>query len=305
MQTFLKKPIVILLLSIIITALWGSATPAIKVGYQLFHIAANDIPTKLLFAGVRFTAAGMLVFLFGLCTHVPMIPKKEDFRYLVPIALLLTAFSYVFFYIGLTYTTGAKGSMFSSTGAFFAVFLSPLFFREDRFSVKKLIGCMIGFAGLYCICMTGENTDPSLDGFHFMGEGFVLINAFIGSLGNMLVKVASKKLNSILITAWQLMIGGVLLLITGLVTGGTLTPDNGTAVALLGYMAFLSAAAFSLQTLLIQYNPVSKILFYNLLIPIFGTALSGIFLQENIFRLNNLLALVLVCLGIGIVNKAK
>lgn len=39
--------------------LWGSAYPAIKNGYALFDIAADDIPSKLVFAGYRFILAGL------------------------------------------------------------------------------------------------------------------------------------------------------------------------------------------------------------------------------------------------------
>lgn len=299
--SILTRPVVILLLSIVITALWGSATPAIKIGYQLFDIASEDVPTKLLFAGVRFTAAGILVLLIGLMARVKVIPRKEDILPITGVGLLLTTLNYIFFYIGLTYTTGAKGSMFSATSSFFMILLSPLFFKEDRLNLQKLAGCLIGAAGLYLICFGGSDSSE-MAGFHFMGEGFVLIGAIAGTFGNMLVKVVSKKCNSFMITAWQLIIGGFLLVIIGLTTGGKLYFGNLTADILLCYMAVLSSAAFSLQTLLIQYNSVSKVVFYNLLIPVFGTLLSGIFLHEHIVTLSNFLALVLVSGGIAIVN---
>ena len=49
------------------TMLWGSAFPAIKTGYELFRIPAQDIPSKLIFAGARFSAAGIMILLAGLC----------------------------------------------------------------------------------------------------------------------------------------------------------------------------------------------------------------------------------------------
>ena len=68
-------------------------------------------------------------------------------------------------------------------------------------------------------------------------------------------------------------------------------------------MAFLSAAAFTVWTMLLKYNPASKIAVYNFLIPIFGTTFSVMFLNESIFNLRSLLALILACAGIYIVNK--
>lgn len=45
--------------------LWGSSYPAIKSGYELFQIATDDIPSKVVFAGYRFLFAGALLLLFA------------------------------------------------------------------------------------------------------------------------------------------------------------------------------------------------------------------------------------------------
>lgn len=56
---------VVLVLAGLCCFLWGSATPAIKTGYQLFQIDSKDTMSILLFAGVRFLLAGFLVILFN------------------------------------------------------------------------------------------------------------------------------------------------------------------------------------------------------------------------------------------------
>lgn len=48
--------------------LWGSAYPAIKNGYALFHIAPDDIPSKMVFAGYRFLLAGIVLLLFAVAS---------------------------------------------------------------------------------------------------------------------------------------------------------------------------------------------------------------------------------------------
>jgi len=57
-----------------------------------------------------------------------------------------------------------------------------------------------------------------------------------------------------------------------------------------------------LWTMLLFYNDVSRVAVFNLLIPVFGTIWSGIFLGENIFTAENMLSLLLVCSGIFLVN---
>ena len=72
----------------------------------------------------------------------------------------------------------------------------------------------------------------------------------------------------------------------------------------MAYMVLLSAVAFSLWTVLLKHNPVGLVAVFNFLVPVFGAALSAIFLGESVFEWKNLLALVLVCAGIAIVTQA-
>ena len=73
------------------------------------------------------------------------------------------------------------------------------------------------------------------------------------------------------------------------------------------YLGFLSATAYTLWSLLLQRHPVSKIMVFSFLNPVFGVLLSGLLLDE--LRLLNiprcLLAIVLVCLGVWIVNHPE
>ena len=72
---------------------------------------------------------------------------------------------------------------------------------------------------------------------------------------------------------------------------------------LLGYLALLSATAFTVWTMLLKYHPVGKVTVYMFLIPVFGSLLSAIVLQESVFTIRNLCALLLVCAGIATVNR--
>ena len=77
------------------------------------------------------------------------------------------------------------------------------------------------------------------------------------------------------------------------------------SVGLLVYLVILSSAAFSLWTTLLKYNRVSMITVFNFMVPIFGTLLSALFLNESFLEWKNALALVLVCVGIWLVTKEE
>lgn len=299
-SVFTKTPVIVLT-AVIATLLWGSAYPCIKIGYETFAIPAGDIPAKLLFAGWRFTAAGILTILFACVVRRRLVfPKKKNLWNITALGLLQTALQYVFFYIGLAYTTGVKGSILNAAGVFIAVLLAHFIYQDDKLTVPKALGCLIGFSGIVIINLGGLDSVFSL-----MGEGFIILAAASFAVGSLLNKRAAKNDDAAAVTGYQLLIGGAALLLSGILSGGVLPRIIFSGLLLLGYMAVLSAAAFTLWTFLLKYNPVGKISVYNFLVPVFGTLLSALFLGEKVFSPVTLSALLLVCIGIAIVNRPQ
>ena len=105
------------------------------------------------------------------------------------------------------------------------------------------------------------------------------------------------------LTGSQLTFGGALLILSGVCTGGHLNVITGKGIALMIYMSFLSAAAFTLWLQLLKNNPVGKISMFSALIPVFGTLLSGIILGENVFNTVSMLSLLCVSAGIYVINR--
>lgn len=291
----------VILLACLCCLLWGSAYPAIKNGYALFSIAADDVPSKMVFAGYRFVAAGLMLLLLAVVTHRQIFDLSwNKLRQISTLGLTQTSLQYVFFYIGLAYTTGVKGSIMNATGTFFSVLLAHFIYQNDRLSWSKLTGCTVGFVGVMVV-----NFNKDLLDFHFtlMGEGFVVLAAFILSAASIYGKKVSQDMDSIILTGYQLAIGGVVLVLGGYVFGGTLSGFSWKASALLAYLALLSSVAFALWTILLKYNRVGLVTIFNFLIPIFGAILSAIFLGESILEWKNVVALVLVCTGIFLVTR--
>jgi len=281
--------------------LWGSSYPAIKSGYELFQIATDDIPSKVVFAGYRFLFAGALLLLFALAQRKPIARlTPAQFGQLTILGLTQTSIQYTFFYIGLAYTTGVNGSIMNATGTFFSVLLAHFIYHNDKLSYNKTLGCILGFAGVMLV-----NFHSGLSEFSFVwyGDGFVVLAAFILSTATLYGKRISQTVDPTVMTGWQLAIGGLVLVVGGYLTGGTLEVHSATAVAVLGYLTLLSSVAFALWSMLLKVNRVSMIAPFNFVVPVAGTLLSAIFLGENILDIKYAIALVLVCSGIWWVNK--
>jgi drug/metabolite transporter (DMT)-like permease len=300
-SSFFTNRKVVFLLASLCCLLWGSAYPAIKNGYALFHIAANDIPSKLVFAGWRFVFAGLVLLVFAAVNKRPVFRLSgRTFGQITLLGLTQTSLQYVFFYIGLAYATGVKSSIMNATGTFFSVLLAHYIYKNDRLSFNKVLGCVVGFVGVMVV-----NFSDGLLTFDFtlLGEGFVVIAAFVLSAASIYGKKVSQHVDSVVLTGWQLSIGGLALLLIGFATGGTLNGFTLQSIALMVYLVLLSSAAFSLWTILLKYNKVSMITVFNFMIPVFGTLLSALFLDERFLEWKNGAALLLVCWGIWLVTK--
>lgn len=289
---------IVIALAIFCNILWGSAFPFVKIGYEQFHITTNTAD-KIVFAGIRFCIAG-LILLVVYCIHNRKFPsiQRDNLRTVCAAAFVQTTIEYIFFYIGLSNTAASNGSIINSCSVFWGVLLSHFAYKNDRLTWNKTIGCTIGFIGVLFVTL-GEGK------LHFAwnGEGFIVVASLAFAVGSMISKKACKKDDSVLVTGYNLLLGGAVLLIAGIVLGGSLQQITLIGIGVLCYLSILSALAFCIWTLLLKHNPVGDIAFYNFVIPIAGTILSAIFLKENILQWNYAAALLLVTIGIFFVQK--
>ncbi len=302
-ENIFQKPAMVVIVAIFCCLLWGSAFPCIKLGYQLFEIPSGDSMSQILFAGIRFTLAGIMTILAGSALQGQMLkPSKAALPKVFILCLFQTVLQYIFFYIGLAHITGVKGSIVNAVNVFFTILVSCLLFRLEKLDKQKLIGCIIGFAGVIIVNLGGE-FDMS---FTFLGDGFLMISAFAYALSSVLIKIYGKDENPVMLSGYQFATGGVIMILAGLIMRGRLNAVTWQGIFLLLYMAFISAGAYTLWSLLLKYNPVSKVAVFGFCTPIFGVILSAIILGESTsFQLKTLVSLIFVCIGIVIVNYRK
>lgn len=299
---FLKSRMGVFALATLCCLLWGSAYPAIKNGYALLHIAPADIAGQMLFAGYRFALAGIALLLAAALLRKPVLPARfRQFRQLALLGVTQTAIQYVFFYVGLAHATGVKSSIMNATGVFFSVVLAHFVYADDRITGRKSMGCLIGFLGVVVVNLGGGGTFDF--DFTLLGEGFVIIAAFVLAAASIYGKRLSRDVDPTVMTGWQLFIGGVILTLAGWLGGGRFDAIGPPAAMLLLYLALLSSIAFAVWSYLLKHNPVGMIAAFNFLVPVFGVALSAIFLGESLLQWRYLAALLLVCAGIALVTR--
>lgn len=297
---------VVLLLAGLSCLLWGSATPSIKTGYALFRIDASDTASIILFAGMRFILAGFLVILFQslIQKHWIMPPKGAGLK-IVKLSLAQTVGQYVFLYLGLANCSGVHGAIVTGTNVFISVLMASLIFRYEKLTGKKILGCLLGFVGIVIMNLAGAGSENLFD-ISFMGEGLVLFAQLFYALSGVLIKKYGQQYDVVTMSGYQFMTGGMIMAVIGLLSGGAVTGAvSAAAYLLLLYLAFLSAVAYTVWSILLKYNPVSKVTVFGFMNPIFGVLLSALILGETgqALSINSLAALILVCAGIYVVNS--
>ena len=275
-KNFLSRPAVVLFGALICCALWGSAFPCIKIGYNMMHIASSDTASQILYAGCRFTLAGILAVVLGSLTQRQfLLPTKASLPHILELSLLQTILQYLFFYIGLAHTTGVKASIIEAVSTFVAIFVAGFLFHQEKVTARKMLGCLVGFAGVVLVNVAGNGMD-----LHFTvnGDGAILLSTVAYAFSSVFMKRFSVQDLS----------------------GFTLP-----AFAMLFYLGVISAVAYSLWGLLLKYNPISKVAVFGFMNPVIGVLLSAVLLNEkDSLGFSSIAALVLVCIGIYIVNKA-
>lgn len=297
----LSRPLVVALIAIFCTILWGSAAPAIKTGYRLMNIGNKDIASIILFAGCRFTIAGILVLATDVVRNrrLPS-PKRSDWGRFVMLALTMTVGQYVFNFIGVANASSVNASILNGSGTLFSILLACLLFRRERVTIGKCVGCVLGFGGLALMNLGGKAS-----GVSFMGEGLMLIGAVCNGIAANQCAIYARKTDPVQLTGAQFLIGGLIMCAIGALAGGRMETGTASAWGILVYLGALSAGAYTLWNILLAHNEVSKVTVYGFLTPLSGVVISALLMGEleRAISVQTLVSLACVCVGVAVVSR--
>lgn len=291
-----------IIFTIIAMFLWGSATPTIKITYEELAVPVSDTGLKIFVAGIRFFMAGIITLLFArLFNKKSMKNINLNWKFVFILGILQTCIHYIFFYIGLSNTLGVKSAIIEASNSFIVVLISLLLIPGDKVSKRLIISLVLGTAGIIITNAGGGLGDTS---FKLTGEGFIIMATIVNALCSVLVRKYGQNQNSYLLTGFQFIIGSIVLILIGITTkhGSLIFTNKG--IVLLIYSSILSAAAFTIWTMVLRYHSASEFGIYRLFIPIFASILSIIFLKEQ-FTVYLAIGMILVLSSSVVLNFRK
>lgn len=258
----------------VVYIVWGST-------YLAIRVMVRTLP-PLLSAGGRFVLAGALLWIF-LAVRNGWTHMRIDRRQLAASALVGTAL--LFGGNGLVQLAEERGAPSSLAALVIAsVPLIVILFRwltRDRVSGGTLLGVAVGFTGVALLVLPGNR--PA--GADSLAVGMLLAASAFWAAGSFFSKSLPLPKDPFVSTATQMLAGGFVLLVAGLVAGESFggVELTGSSVAAFVYLVVAgSLLAFTAYVWLLANAPISKVATYAYVNPVVAIFLGWLILSERI-----------------------
>lgn len=286
-------PVMATLFASFLCILFGGNTVAIKIslsGLGVFSVAT-----------IRFGMAAVVISLWALGTRQPIRLHRRQLQHLLIIAVIFFIQLSLFIF-GLSKTYASRGTLLANVQPFFILFLAHFFVPGDRITGRKLIGILLGFAGVVFVFLARNGGGNELR----QGDMIILAAAFVWACNGVYTKNILAGLQPFQVVLFQTLIAAPLFLLGAWVSGEFAANRFDTEVVLSVLYQGLIATSFGFvawNTLLQKHGAVALHSFIFLM-PVTGVVLGGAFLGEPI-NAQILAALVLIASGILIVNTRR
>lgn len=286
-------------LSILVMVMWGSIYSFVKLGYSAFGINTSKVSEILMFAGIRFLVCGIVITAFSLIKGERLESlSKNAILPVLYMGFFAIVLHYSFMYLGMTMTDSSKTAIIKQIGSLVYICFSFLFIKYEKFTKRKIIGAILGFVGIIAI-------NSGVDGISFsLGDFLIIIASFCSVASNVVGKTAMKYNTPVIVTGISQLFGGGVLMIIAFVMGAKIPQFSTYSTLVFSYICLASIIGYCLWYYIVSCSgELSKLFVIKFSEPFFACIFGAILLGENIFKLQYLVAFVLISVGIAIGNK--
>ena len=282
------------LVTIFLCILFGSNAVAIKMAFQGLGVFTT--------AGIRFSVAAIVIFLWARFTGKPLGLKKGQVHQILILSVIFWA-QLSLFYFGISKSNASRGTLLANLVPFFILFLAHFFIPGDRITRKKFFGILLGFGGI--VFMFTDKGDITSD--LRTGDLIILAGTFLWSCNAVYLKKIISGYNAFQIVLFNTVIAAPLFFLEAFLFDSVMFFHmDGRILGAVLYQSLVTAS-FGFVTwnnMLQKYGAVALHTFVFIM-PIAGVALGGLLLNEPITP-KIMIALALIASGILIVHwKAK
>ena len=276
--------------TVFICMLFGANAVAIKISLEGIGVFTT--------AGLRFGIASITIFLWAKITGRSFKIKKEQFLQLFVISIIFTI-QLSLFYLGLSKSNASRGTLLVNFQPFFTLFLAHFFIPGDRITKRKIMGILMGFAGVAFVFLEKKGVTSDFN----TGDMMILLAAFLWACNAVYTKRIISAFQPFQIALFPMIFSVPLFFL-----GGVLWDHHMIAFVdakIIGAMVYQSLVTASFgfvvwNSLLKKYGAVALHSFIFIM-PITGVLLGGLILGEPI-TINILVAMLLIVAGMLIIH---
>lgn len=269
----LREWIILIALSV----LWGGS-------FFFVGVAVTELPPLTLVAlrvGIAAAALWTIALIMGLT--IPKCPRIW-FAFL-GMGLLNNVIPFVLIVWGQTQIASGLASILNATTPLFTVIVAGMVLADERATVSKLMGVVIGFFGVAVMIGLPE-VGAGNEGASLIAQVAILVAAlsyaFAGVYGRRFKKMA---VNPLITAAGQVTASTVIMIPIAMLYDGPFdisAPSMQSWVALLGLGILSTALAYVLYFKLLESAGATNLLLVTLLIPVSAIVLGALFLNETL-----------------------
>ena len=281
----------------IVCIVWGTT-------YLAIRIAVETVPPFLM-AAVRYTVAGLILFIASRFRREPLPRDKKTLINLGIIGVLMVAVGNLSVIVAEQWVPSGMAALFVATAPFWATLIASLSGTDDRIGVASAVGMLAGFAGV------GLLVTPGGAGGHFdkkfiLGAILVQIGSIGWQYGTHRAKYTIRNVPFVTSTALQMLFGGVVAGIGGIAIGETsrFSLNSRTLTALLYLTLIGSVIAYSAYVFAVKHLPTTKMSLYAYVNPVVAVFLGWLVLHEPLTWVS-IVAMVIILGGTAVVQMSR
>ncbi|EIM05936.1 hypothetical protein A1A1_13707 [Planococcus antarcticus DSM 14505] len=281
----MKEKLIFSFLVILTTGLMGSSFVVAKIG--LIYIS------PLLLAGIRFTIAGSIMIFFVLLFKRTHPRNRVTWAKVVLIGAIQTAGVMGAIFLSLRTITSGESAILTFMNPLLVVLIGTLALGM-RYRVVQWLGVFVGFAGVFVTM--GSHLDIQI------GTLLGFLSAVFWAVGTLLIKKWGSAIDIWVLTAYQMLFGGLILLIGSVFLEASYLVLNTASISILLWLSIpASIVQFTIWFYLLQKGDSGKVSAFLFLAPFFGIISGWLVLGEEI-GLPLLIGGSLIFVGIFLVN---
>lgn len=290
-----KERLTIIFAFLAIYLIWGST-------YLFNKILVADIPPFQL-SGIRFVIAGLLILVIAIVRRANLHISRIQLRNTTIAGFFFLTAGNGCVVFALKYiNSGFAALLISSQPLILLIMLRII--RFQKIKLRSLFGTFLGILGIVLLTYS-QGLEAAIS---WKGIGLVMISLLSWGYGSIFVGKASLPKNQFVNSAYQMILGGVMLIILSVCIKEPIVNPLSLDAKAFWSMAFLiifgSIVAFTSFNYLLQKVSPEKVATGTYINPIVALILGYLVLNETIAPIG-IVASVLLLAGVYFINSAK